>query len=373
MLIAEKKDVDQIVFISDVHFGVRGGKLEWLDNIVDYFDNFFIPFLSEASKAHRICVVVAGDYFDNRNNIDINVMNTAIKVMERIVKVCDVIMMVGNHDIYKSSSTDTTSLYPLTLIPGVTVVYDKMELVIDDNKKILLVSWIGDFKEENKVILENKDKYDLLVFHTEISGMSYDNGRSIINGLNIDIVDDNKIVSGHIHKRQESSKGIYLGSPYHMKRDDVGNKKGIYTFTVQDGKLVRLFTENSYSPEYVRCRFSDIGRNPDDWKYIVRNNYVTIIFTDEELDVVNVSKFVNELQVYKPKDISLVEERTKVVNVQPNEQDGDEQPGPIITPDSNIEEIFDIKLKSINLKTKELSEIRKLNKDYLKKANEEFA
>lgn len=368
-----KDKFDQIIFISDVHFGK--GSIECLQNMKDYFDNFFIPFVRQQKKSHNPCVVIAGDYFDNRQSIDINVLNVAIDTMKDIAKECQVYVVIGNHDIYKKCETDVTSLKPFDDVENVYLIYDQYELILKDDKKVLLVSWVGDFKKENKIIADNKDKYDLLVFHTELSGMTYDNNRTIINGLNLDIVDDDKIVSGHIHKRQESKKGIYLGSPYHMERSDIGNRKGIYTFTVDNGNLVRSFYENTYSPEYVLKRFSDIGRNPEDWKDIVSNNYMYIVFTSEELEVVNTEKFINELRQYKPKNIELIEERTKVdLNSQQVTVNEDGEVIDLnVKPDATVEEIFEVKLQAFKLKKKEQNEINKINIEYLKRAAEELA
>ena len=368
--------IDQVIFLSDVHFGARSGSIEWLQNMKDYFDNFFIPFIKKSKKAkHKPCVVIAGDYFDNRQSIDINVMNVAIDTMQNIAKECKVFMVIGNHDIYKKSDTDITSLRPMTDIKNVTVIYDQMELEIKDGKKFLLTSWVGDFKKENKIISDEKNNYDILVFHTELSGMSYDNGRKILNGINMDIVDDDKIVSGHIHKRQESKKGIYLGSPYHLDRSDIGNRKGIYTFTVDNGKLIRSFYENTYSPEYVLKRFSEIGRNPEDWKDIVSNNFVYIVFTSDELEIVNTEKFINELRQYRPRNIELIEERTKVdLNTQQVVMNEDGEVIDLnVKPDATVEEIFEVKLKAFKLKKKQEKEINKINTEYLKRAAEELS
>ena len=367
-----KEPFDQVIFISDVHFGK--GNIEKLHIMKDYFDNFFIPFVKQQKKSHNPCIVIAGDYFDNRQNIDINVLNVAIDVMKDTAKECQVYVVIGNHDIYKKCETDITSLKPFDDVDGVMLIYDKYELTLKDDKKLLLVSWVGDFKKENKIIAENKDNYDILVFHTELSGMTYDNNRPIINGLNLDIVEDDKIVSGHIHKRQESKKGIYLGSPYHLDRSDIGNRKGIYTFTVDNGKLIRSFYENTYSPEYVLKRFSEIGRNPEDWKDIVSNNFVYIVFTSKELEIVNTEKFINELRQYRPRNIELIEERTKVdLN---NQQVVMNEEGEVIDlnvkPDATVEERFEIKLQAFKLKKKQEKEINKINTEYLKRAAEEI-
>ena len=50
---------DQIIFISDIHFGK--GTLETLQNMKDYFDNFFIPLVKKQKISHNPCIVITGD------------------------------------------------------------------------------------------------------------------------------------------------------------------------------------------------------------------------------------------------------------------------------------------------------------------------
>ena len=370
-----REDISQVIFISDVHWGVRNGSIEWLENIRSYFNDFFIPLIkSQKKKKQKPCVVIAGDYFDNRQNIDIAVLNSAMDTITDIASLCPVYIMIGNHDIYKKSDTDITSLRPMLDMKNVTLIYDKMELEIKSGKKFLLVSWVGDMKKENKIIVENKDKYDYLVFHTELTGMTYANNRPIVNGLQIDVCDDNcRILSGHIHKRQESKKGLYFGSPYQMDRSDIGDQKGIYMFTVDGENVVRTFVENNYSPKFLCVRFGEIGRNPEKWKDIVANNYVDIVFTEDETAKVNVNNFLDDIQVYGPKHIELQVEKRKV-DVQEGVVFFDDAGNFVdmtVKPDATIEEIFDKRVEQMNLKKTEVKEIKKINEKYLKRAIEE--
>ena len=36
---------NRIFLLSDTHFGVRNNSIEWLENQLDFFYNFYIPFL----------------------------------------------------------------------------------------------------------------------------------------------------------------------------------------------------------------------------------------------------------------------------------------------------------------------------------------
>lgn len=378
MKYTEKNEkIDQLFFISDVHFGIKNGSIEWVNIIKEYFENFFIPILKRQKEIGRnVGVVFAGDFFDNRQSLDINVMNVALDIMTKISSESNhVYMMVGNHDIYKRSGTEITSLRIFSDFKNVTIIYDTMELFIKNNKSFFLVSWIGDIKEESKIIRENKDKYDYVVMHTELSGMTYDNNRPILNGVNIDISDDTcKILSGHIHKRQESKKGMYFGSPYHMSRSDIGNEKGIYVFTVVGDDIKKDFIENNYSPKYLRVKFSDYGRNAENWKDVVNNNYVDIVFTEDDSNIVNINKFVDEIQKYSPRNIELIIER-KPVDINNTQKVIDEDGNEIdisVNPDSTIEEIFEKKISVFKLKKKDVKKINKMNLEYIKKAIEEL-
>lgn len=370
------RKLDQVIFISDVHFGVRNGSIEWLDNITDYFYRFFIPLVEDQiRKKHKPCIVIAGDYFDNRQSIDINVLNRAMDVMEKLASLCPVYAMLGNHDLYKKCDNDITSMRSMENIKNVTLI--AKEYVLDvSGVTFLLNSWVGDFKEENRIIAENKDKYDYLVFHTELSGMTYDNNRPIVGGLNMDIADDNcRILSGHIHKRQESKKGIYFGSPYHLTRSDIGNTKGIYIYNIKDGKAERMFVENKLSPEFTSARFSDYGRDPNLWEDVAFGNYIDITFTEKETDVVNVNKFIEELnKMWSPRKIEIRIEREKI-DLHSEEVTVDENGEVIdlrIDPDSTVEEIFEKKLAAFKLKKKDEKAMNKMNVEYLKRAEEEL-
>jgi DNA repair exonuclease SbcCD nuclease subunit len=362
----------EVIFISDVHFGVKNGMLEWVDNMRNYFENFFIPLcVEEKKKRNKPCVVVAGDYFDNRTTIDINVLNTAVDVMEKIAAICDVYVVIGNHDIYKSNERTIASLRVIKMIKNVHVVDDTYVLNVN-GKTFFLVSWIGNMTEENKLIAKHNTEYDFFVFHTELSGMTYDNNRPIVNGLNVDISDDTcRILSGHIHKRQESKKALYFGSPYALDRKDIGNIKGIYIFKVaDDGTVNRFFKENDYSPKFLNVKFADIGRKPDDWKDIISNNYVDIVMTSEEISKVNVANFVEELMIYSPKNIQIIEQK-EVIECEVD-VDFAKDVKESKSMDVAIINMFDRQVSKTTIDDVDKDKLMKINVDYLKRAEEEL-
>ena len=363
---AKKQDINDIIFLSDPHFGAKSASVEWLENMVDYFENFFFPLVrKEISEGYNPVIVVTGDYFDNRQHIDIDVMNKAMDIMEKMESLCGVYMMIGNHDIYKKKETDITSLRVFDKYKNVTVVPDTLALTIKGDHTFLLVSWVGDFAKENKMIAKYKDKYEYIVMHTEISGMTYDNNRPIINGVNLSPVDENcHIISGHIHKRQGNKKAMYLGSPYHLTKSDVGNEKGIYCFRVNDeGGISVNFTQNDYSPKFIKEDFSKYGKKPEAWADIVKNNYVEIVFEEEELNRFNVNEFADKLRRFEPKKIEFSCRRKQKI----------EDQEPRYTEESTIEDIFKDQVSEKGLTEEQNHNIIEMNNNYMKKAVEEMA
>lgn len=357
--------VDDIIFISDIHFGAKSASTEWSDNMIDYFENFFFPLIKqEFADGYNPAIVIAGDFFDNRQHIDVDIMDKVMNIIEKMSSLCPVYMMVGNHDIYKKKDTDVTSLRIFEKTKNVTVIRDKMELTIKGNHNFLLISWVGDFSKENKLIAKYKDKYEYLVLHTEISGMSYDNGRPIVNGINLSAIDEKcHIISGHIHKRQGNEKAMYLGSPYMLTRSDIGNEKGIYCFRNDaENKIFVKFHQNDYSPKFLRYRFSDYGKKAEVWADIIRNNYVDIVFEEEELNRFNVNKFADDLQEYEPKKVEFS------CNRKPTQESENRY-----TEDATIEDVFVDQINQKGLTDDQHKTIVEMNNDYIKRAGEEIA
>jgi hypothetical protein len=299
---------NKIFMLSDIHMGVRSNSLEWLNNQEQYFYDFYIPFLKKHSSDGDIFFML-GDFFDNRQSLDIGVMNSAIKIIENISSIMPVHMLTGNHDIYKKQDTDINSLVVFRRMENVTI-YEKPITLSNGTVDILVIPWIGDSKKEEEIIKDNPS--DFVFIHTNLSGFRYDNGMTIKRGTNIETNTRLKrIYSGHIHKRQESKMAVYLGSPYHTKRSDVGNKKGVYVLNT--GDKTADFYPNTFSPIFQKLRLENIL----DWslervKGVLENNYTDIIVPDEYIHLFNLTKFIDLLEGCKYKRVETIGEKEKV-------------------------------------------------------------
>lgn len=288
-------DCDAVIYIADIHYGLKSSNdnsikyLEWMDNISGYFKNFFIPKLNEyCSKTYKPLVIVAGDFFDNRRNLRVDVMNSAIDIVETIAKICPIVFCVGNHDTYYTNNNEVNSLRVFNNIKDVYIVERTASVKVCD-KTIDIVSWIENGAEESKIV--KSSNADILVLHTDINGLKYPSNIKIEGRVEAKGFKGSRIYSGHIHKHQTKGKITYLGSPYEIDKSDAGNTKGIYVnrfdYIKDEGKyeLTEEFIENDYSPKFKVYDIEEIQKMKDSGKNIedvLKNNYVSIKYNGKD-------------------------------------------------------------------------------------------
>jgi len=350
----------KIFLLSDTHLGIRANSLEWLDNIKKFFTNFYIPYLKRNVQDGDILFFL-GDFFDNRQLIDINVLNAGIDIILEISKILPVYFITGNHDIYKKNTTDVNSIVAFKYIPNVTI-FEKPVLITNNSSKILVIPWIGNAETEELFVRANKCDY--VFTHTDINGFMYDTGKEVKN-TSIDFTkfkSIKRIFSGHIHKRQEQNNVIYIGSPYHTKRGDIGNTKALYLFDPSNNTYE--VTLNDYSPIYQRVYLQSLLElSLNDTIKLLNNNYTDIIVPDKYIQIFNLTKFIDILNNCNYKRIETVAERKKIEEDIINISEGDD-----------IKDILTLLEKSINdlgYKSETLEKLKIINRNYYEKASKE--
>lgn len=363
------RNVDNIILLADVHLGVKSASVEWLDNIKTYFDTFFIPYLKAKVAAEqpdrRAVVVIAGDFFDCRQHIDINVLNVGIEIMLKLSAITDIFIVIGNHDIYKKENTDLNSSVIFKNFEHVYIIETPTIMSVNGGASIALIPWAGTHQKETELLKSLKEYSDCAIMHADISGLVYDNGRAITDGANAKIY-GKKIYSGHIHKRQETPGVIYLGSPYQMKRSDTGNTKGIYCLNIKDdGKLAETFTENTVSPIFLKIRFADMLELPlGELIEKLLNNYVYIFMTKRESKEVNKAKLVDILDNCCARHIEFLVDSSSV--------DGDIQQN--TAGDLTVNDIFVNTVQSMgDLNDADKCTLIDMNNAYMKLASDELS
>jgi len=356
----EQIEFKNIFLLSDLHFGVRANSLEWLENHVHFFKKFYIPYLKRNVKEGDILFIL-GDWFDNRQLLDIYVMNSSIDIVIELSEILPIYFITGNHDIYKKYDTDVNSIVAFRFIPNVTI-YEKPIIVTNKNSRILLLPWIGNRNDEESYVRANK--FDYIFSHSNINGFKYDNGKEIrIGGTDfLKFKTIKRLFSGHIHRRQEQGNFIYIGSPYHTKRSDINNVKGVYLFNPKNNTYE--FEENNYSPIFQKILLNEILEvTLEETIKILDNNYTDIIVSDKYIHLFNLTKFIDILKDCNYKKIETVGERTKIDDELTDVLEG--------TDIRDILSLLELNIDDLGHKMEVLVKLKLLNRKYYEKASKE--
>src|SRR6266403_1170474 len=189
--------MSKLFLLGDIHLGIHQLKLDiYLDISKDYFFNFYFPILKEHyKKGDRLFIL--GDVFDNRSHLNLKVISYALDIFDWLEENdIQIDIILGNHDLYNSSSSEFNSLKILSRHRNVT-----------------------------------------------IHSVPLTHGPSVA-----DFVTFPQVYASHIHLHQKLQNFTFIGCPYHLDRNDKGDKKGIYIVDIETGK--EKFIPNDRSPEY---------------------------------------------------------------------------------------------------------------------------
>lgn len=271
-----------------------------------------------------------------------------------------VYLMTGNHDIYKKQETDINSLAAFRYIPNVTILEDPC-ILSNKKSKILVLPWIGTKGEEELYAKANIKNADYIFAHTEMVGFKYDNGKHISKGVNLrDIEGYKSVFSGHIHKRQQIDHMYYIGSPYHTKRGDIGNKKAVYIFDPDNNKHITI--RNNLSAVFQQIKLEDLLEWTLEYtSSVLANNYTDIIVPDKYVHLFNLTKFIELLKNCPYKKVETIGEKVKLDDDFVGIIDGD-----------NIKDIFtllELSIDDLEQTSEELVKLKILNHHYYNKAS----
>ena len=266
----------RVWFITDTHLGVRNNSNEWIEQIREYFFDWFFPLVRNNYKKGDVLIHL-GDFFDSRQSINLKVLNLGIDVAVEFSEIFQdgVYFIVGNHDIWGRTANDVNSLKTIKWIPGITV-FEEPKSVILNNKKFFFMPWRKDHEEEIST-LESSLPHDVLCCHTDIRGLKFNRYTTVETGANTEkFTKFGRVYSGHIHYAQKHDNINMLGSPYEITRSDMDNQKSI-TMLDLDTMEETVFI-NDFSPKFKKIFFSQILESTiDQLDPIFRNNFIDIM------------------------------------------------------------------------------------------------
>lgn len=239
------------VITCDTHLGLYSDSDMWHDVVYNLF-----------SEIHDYCIrnnidtiYFLGDWFHNRKSTNTKTQHTAHKIA-KILSNLNVNIVVGNHDCYFKNKIIPNSLELFKKYNNINIIEETQ--VIDN---IAFVPWSGELK---------KAKY--CMGHFEINGFYMNDYYMCTKGMKeSDFKQYDIVLSGHFHSPSRKNNIIYLGAPFQQTFNDVGGKRGYYTF--DDGDL--SFIEFNNYPHFIKLNASDIST--DD----ISGNIVRLTFSED--------------------------------------------------------------------------------------------
>lgn len=370
--VRKKNPITNIFLISDIHIGVSRASEDWLENTKEYFEQFLIPLIKKEMNEGSVLLCL-GDIFDDRKTINIAANNLAIEMFERLASILPVYIINGNHDMYNKTQNNIMSIRSLSNIPNLYMFKNPTIWKIGDNgenkwkRSCLMIPYQGDMEKETNIINQNSSA-DYTFLHSDIKNLRYDNGMSISLGVDTSAT-KGQIYSGHIHKRQEFENMVYVGSPFQMRRSDIGNQKGIYRLNLIDNS--RNFFPNKISPLFVKIPIEQFfDSNDDEIEKIVRHNYVDIVVNNTETEKIKLGELYERLNVFCPKKISIVvgseEERDPNCDYCEDEDSDNYK-------EKSMSDIIDSMIDELELEDHVKTELKSMNQTYQKLALSETA
>lgn len=213
----------KILRVGDPHVTIRN--LSESKKIMDFV-------LEKAEEYSVDRVEFMGDLFHTHAVKRLEVENFWIEVFGKITKKFKVLSLVGNHDMVGSrESAHINALSVFKIMKNVTIV-DKPTIL--DSIAYIPYTHDNDYFVGAAKMLYDEGAHKMLVAHQTFQGAYYENGFYAKDGIDLSLVPQEYIISGHIHSQQQTGKCKFIGTPKWDTISDANQEKGIWIYEHND-------------------------------------------------------------------------------------------------------------------------------------------
>ena len=299
----------KIALISDTHWGVKNDSPVMLNNMKEFLDKIFYPYLDSNNVS---TVVHLGDLVDRRKYINIaTAQRLREDFLEKIAsRNIDFHIIAGNHDTYYKNTNNVNSLNELVRnqYPEFKVWDNKPVSWTFNNTQILLTPWICDENREASLRAINETRSSILFGHLELAGFPMYVGAPPSDGDDPNIFNKfDTVCSGHYHHRSSRSNIHYLGSPCEFTWADYNDKKGFHVFDTETRELE--FIENPFTMfEKVWYDDATLGHEPEGIDLSCFEGRHIKVIVKNKLDPYKFDMFISQLEKRGVHDLQVVED-----------------------------------------------------------------
>lgn len=259
-----------------------------------------------------------GDQTNNHSSIDAYVMDFWQKSLEWLIARSRektplyINLLVGNHDM--ANPKDASTVNSMELLESKR---NGIHVISRPTHKygILYVPYTHNIDSFVQVC-KNYPKTPTVFCHQSFNGAKYENGFPIQDGVEVNLIPQSKVISGHIHNFTKLGKIVYVGSPRWRTILDANQPKGVHIVDVNDNGMVIDFqtrpTDNVVTPIYA---FMDTEEDPVFEDALPKSGTIFI-------DVYGSYAYVNERKKSFPKHYKIRTYINKIAQSSIKESDG---------------------------------------------------
>ena len=292
----------KVSIISDQHFGARKNSKLFHDYFLKFYNDIFFPYLEE----HGITTIVdMGDTFDSRKGIDFSALAWAKdNYYDRLQSLgITVHTIVGNHTAYYKNTNEVNAVDLLLREYDNVITYSEAEEVKLDNLNVLFVPWINKDNEESTIKLIQKTDCNCAMGHLELTGFRAHRGCIMDHGMSSKLFEKfSHVFSGHYHTRSDDGRIYYLGNPYEMFWNDVGDRRG---FTIFDTETLEHFHVDNPYRMFYNIYYEDTPHQLFDASEY--EDKIVKVIVRKKTDTKEFERFIDKIYAANVADLKVVE------------------------------------------------------------------
>ena len=292
----------KVAIITDQHFGFKKGSKLFHEYFQKFYEEIFFPTLLERGIT---TVIDMGDTFDSRKGIDMYSLDWAQRnYFDRLAGYnISLYSVVGNHTaFYKNTNEVNTIDLLLREYDNVHTLTEVTDVEID-GCKICMVPWINADNSEYTYKWIRETDAKVVMGHLELNGFYAHEGFTMEDGADIEPYQKfDRVFSGHYHTRSTDGRIFYLGNPYEMFWNDVGDNRG---FTIFDTDTYELEYINNPFQMFKVIRYDDTPRQL--FKFKEYENKIVKLIVVNKSSTKEYDRFVDALTAANPYDLKIIE------------------------------------------------------------------
>lgn len=198
----------KLAMFTDIHWGAKGNSTLHNDDCLDYIEWFARRATAVAADA----IVFMGDWFENRNAINVSTLNKSYEGLSHLDSLgIPIYFCIGNHDLYHRSNRSIYSTHHFSSFKNVRLIN---EITSEENMLFSPYLFKEEYAELAQQIQSKKPRYVFGHFEFRDFVITGSDRRMEHGPAHTQFTGPTYIFSGHYHKRQARDNVVYIGNTF---------------------------------------------------------------------------------------------------------------------------------------------------------------